>query len=441
MDKVMWYEGMLLRPQHFQQQERYQDHQVRMRTSLPYRNHWGFFTLTLDRQQLASGQVVLKEASGIFPDGTLFNTASFRETLALHLPAGAEKTQVYLALPSTTEQSIANRRSDQPDVTTRYVSDEHTITDNNAGERSECQMLCSQHDYRLVSDKEGLAGYTYLQIATVLHVKGDGVIALDPDFQATFLHSDHAPLIEDCLNETLSMLAHRGNVLAGRLSAQNRLGTAELGDFLMLQMINRVEPTLRHYASTDRVHPEEVYLTLSALAGELATYRSGHKRIEQHIPYQHHNQCHSFSGLMDTIRDLLSQVLEEHALELPLEKRQYGVMVSPLTDKKLLSSSMFVIEARAALSPDVLQHKLPLCLKAGRIETIRDLVNLQLCGLPVTPLPVAPRELPYDKRCSYFALSIEPEEIAAFEQSAGFAFHVSGEFENLSLKLWAIRNH
>ncbi|MGE8183690.1 type VI secretion system baseplate subunit TssK, partial [Pseudomonas mandelii] len=39
-----------------------------------------------------------------------------------------------------------------------------------------------------------------------------------------------------------------------------------------------------------------------------------------------------------------------------------------------------------------------------------------------------------------FAVTIRPEDLAQLERSGGFAFHVSGEFAELELKFWAIRN-
>ena len=55
--KVIWSEGMFLRPQHFQQQERYLEALVRQ-SSAPLRPYaWGIVELTLDKELLALGKV------------------------------------------------------------------------------------------------------------------------------------------------------------------------------------------------------------------------------------------------------------------------------------------------------------------------------------------------------------------------------------------------
>ncbi|WP_166797906.1 type VI secretion system baseplate subunit TssK, partial [Pseudomonas aeruginosa] len=56
------------------------------------------------------------------------------------------------------------------------------------------------------------------------------------------------------------------------------------------------------------------------------------------------------------------------------------------------------------------------------------------------PLPVAPRQIPFHSNKTYFILEPNAEDMAQLERSGGFAFHVSGEFSELELKFWAIRN-
>ncbi|HHE5722603.1 TPA: type VI secretion system baseplate subunit TssK, partial [Pseudomonas aeruginosa] len=47
--KIVWQEGMLLRPQHLQHNDRYYDNQMKARTQLLGSYNWGFLALELDR--------------------------------------------------------------------------------------------------------------------------------------------------------------------------------------------------------------------------------------------------------------------------------------------------------------------------------------------------------------------------------------------------------
>lgn len=158
---------------------------------------------------------------------------------------------------------------------------------------------------------------------------------------------------------------------------------------MMLQLINRTEMLLRHYLGLEQVHPEELYRTLLTMLGDLATFSSESKRPRLDSRYQHSDQGASFRKLMEAIRQVLSMVLEQHAIELVLQARQYGIIVSPLHDHKLLGSASFVLAASANCDSEELRHRLPAHLKVGPVERIRQLVNLHLPGIKVKPLPVA----------------------------------------------------
>src|SRR5690606_7603546 len=114
----------------------------------------------------------------------------------------------------------------------------------------------------------------------------------------------------------------------------------------------------------------------------------------------------SFRTLMDAIRQVLSMVLEQHAIELPLQQRQYGIQVSPLHDPQLLGTASFVLAASAEGDSEALRQRLPAHLKVGPVEQIRQLVNLHLPGIKVRPLPVAPRQIPFHSGKTYFALEL-----------------------------------
>lgn len=440
--KVIWQEGMLLRPQHLQQSDRYHDYQLKTRTRQLGRYSWGFFQLEVDRQFLNMGKLVLSQASGVLPDGTLFEIAEAREPLTLDVPANTANTAVYLALPLVTGNHIESRRPEQKDTLARFVAIDQEVADGNAGDGGSSQITTGRPDFRLqLGEREGTdQAYVRLKLAEILDTTPDGVISLDPAFIPSFIDFQASSYLLSCLKEVISMLAHRGDILAERIRATGQVGGAEVGSFLMLQLINRYEPLLRHYLGLERVHPEQIYRELLALLGELATFSSETKRPRLEGCYRHGDQGASFRTLMDAIRQVLSMVLEQHALELPLQQRQYGIRVSPLHDHQLLDSATFVLAASAQCESETLRSSLPAHLKVGAVERIRQLVNLHLPGIRVKPLPVAPRQIPFHAGKTYFALELTADERTQLAQSGGFAFHVSGEFPELDLKFWAIRN-
>ena len=67
-NKVMWQEGMLMRPHHFQQQQRYNDYLDNQRFRAMNDLSWGFTELTLNNELLAQGKIMIDSASGTLPD-------------------------------------------------------------------------------------------------------------------------------------------------------------------------------------------------------------------------------------------------------------------------------------------------------------------------------------------------------------------------------------
>ena len=71
-NRVVWSEGLFLRPQHFQQQERYLEAYIEGRAAALQSYPWGLTELEIERDLLGIGKLGLRRARGVFPDGTPF---------------------------------------------------------------------------------------------------------------------------------------------------------------------------------------------------------------------------------------------------------------------------------------------------------------------------------------------------------------------------------
>ena len=438
---VVWHEGMLLRPQHFQQHDRYYDEQLTRRTSGLHAHAWGFTRLELDTQFLALGKIVLSNAAGMLPDGCLFDLAQRAEPLALDIPPGTLHTPVYLALPLTSpgHHEVQQAAGDAP--LARYLSTDHEISDANTGAGLSATVRVAQPAFRLVlGDAGDDQALVRLRLCQVQECSSDGNIRLDDELVASYLHCQDSPYLQKCLQESISLVQHRADALAERLRSRGTAASAELGDLLMLQLLNRQEPLLRQLRSGSHTPPATLFNLLLSLLGELSTFSCDSKRPPADLHYQHSDQGASYRQLMRALRQSLSMVLEQHALELPLQQRQYGIRVAPISDPALLDGALFVLAAKADCDGDALRKRLPTHLKIGAVEQIRQLVNLHLPGIRVRALPVAPRQLPFHNDRIYFALELSADERAQLASSGGFAFHAAGELSNLQLAFWAIRS-
>jgi len=207
----------------------------------------------------------------------------------------------------------------------------------------------------------------------------------------------------------------------------------------MLQALNRADPLFRQHAESPHVHPELLHRDCLQLAGDLATFVSDTRLAPEYPLYRHDDLRGSFAPLLEDLRRMLSVVLERNALQIDLTERTHGVRTAVVPDADLLRSASFVIAVNAQVSAEQLRQRFPAQSKLGPVDRIRDLVNLQLPGIGLRALPVAPRQLPFHAGFHYFELDRGGELWKQLERSGSLALHVAGDFPGLELELWAIR--
>jgi len=104
-----------------------------------------------------------------------------------------------------------------------------------------------------------------------------------------------------------------------------------------------------------------------------------------------------------------------------------------------MHQSSFVLAVRANMPAEQLRRHLPNQIKIGPVEQIAQLVNVALPGVPVRPLAVAPRQLPYSAGTVYFELDTSTALWRELEGSGAVALHVAGNFPDIVMELWAIK--
>jgi type VI secretion system protein ImpJ len=208
-------------------------------------------------------------------------------------------------------------------------------------------------------------------------------------------------------------------------------------------VVNRYEPLLAHYeAEAPVLHPDILYASSLEMAGELSTFTARTKRPAKFPPYKHDELQQSFAPVIAELRQALSAVLEQNAVPIPLQERQHGIRVAIVQDRTLLTNAAFVLAVKADIQAERLRQNFVAQVKIGPVEQIVQLVNVALPGIPVRPLPVAPRQLPYHSGTVYFDLDRTGplwKQLQKPGGSGGLALHVGGEFPGLEMELWAIK--
>lgn len=436
--KVVWSEGMFLRPQHFQQQERYLEALVRNRCAHLRPYDWGVQSLSLDREALALGKVAVAAARGMLPDGTPFSIPDEDDPPPpLQVEDDSRDLKVLLALPLRRPGMAEVERG--AGALSRYGVQECEVRDALVGSDGIAPLEVGRQRLRLLPERGDLREYACMGLTRIVEKRADQSVVLDERYLPPCVDCRALPPLAGFITEIQGLLHQRGEALAGRVSASGRGGAAEIADFLLLQLVNRWEPLFAHLGAMTGLHPEAFYQAGLQLAGELATFTRPGKRPPAFPEYRHDDLAATFAPLIAEIRQALSMVLEQNAIAIPLQERAYGIRVAALADRSLLESASFVLAVRADVPAEVLRSRFPSQVKIGPVERIRDLVNLQLPGIALRPLPVAPRQIPYHAGVTYFELDRSGEYWKQLASSGGFAFHVAGQFPGIELAFWAIR--
>nr|WP_321483146.1 type VI secretion system baseplate subunit TssK [uncultured Cohaesibacter sp.] len=440
-NKVVWQEGLFLQPHHFQQHDRYVEALIAGVTSAVSPYVWGLRELTLDEDLLKLGKIAVKSCTGLTPDGLTFKIPQTEDhPSALDIPVTVKNSIVYLAVPIRRHGAVEVDMSETPQSASRYRPEEIEITDSMGRDGRVVQMAICKLRLQFALDLDDLADQLVIPIARIIEVRQDKEIILDNAFIPTCTDIRAARPLHGFLHELEGLLSHRAEALAGRLNQEGSAkGVSEISDFLLLISINRALPSVRHLLSVENIHPHVVYQALASLAGELSTFMAAQKLAPQFAPYRHDDLTNSFQPLFQTLRRHLSAVLEQNAVSIPIEARKYGVSVAMISDKRLVTTATFILAAKASVPLESVRRHFPTQAKLGPVEDIRQLVNSALPGIGLRPLPVAPRQVPYHSGVVYFELDNTSSYWKQITTSGGLAVHVSGEFPDLEMELWAIR--
>ena len=246
-NRVVWQEGMFLRAQHFQQQDRWLETLVRARTA-PLRPYpWGIVEMAIDRDLLATGRFAVTAANGVFEDGTPFALPGEADHPApLDLPESTHNALVFLATPVRQPGAVEIGSGAGNGSEGRYALTEFEAYDTHSASPQPAPLQVARLRLRYMLESEERAGYLTIGLARVIEVGADRRAVLDDRWIPPALLCSAAVPLSGLIAEFSGLLNQRGEAVAARLTAPGSHGVAEVADFLLLQSINRWQKLLAH---------------------------------------------------------------------------------------------------------------------------------------------------------------------------------------------------
>ncbi|MBI5276030.1 MAG: type VI secretion system baseplate subunit TssK [Burkholderiales bacterium] len=435
--RVIWSEGLFLRPHHFQQQERFFETLIESRLGPLHAFSYGFTRLVVDQPLLLQGKFAVAGAEGMLPDGTPFAVPSEAAQLApLDIAEDVRDETVYLCavLRRPGHKMVALEEGKRR---TRFVGRDTTTADAVLGFDANAEVKVGVLSLALQLGSSLDGELTAMPVARIRERKGQ-VVELDDQFVPPLLDLRAHPRAQSWLDELHGLLKQRGDALQARIAAPGTKGVAEFADFMLLLMCNRYQPLLDQFRHTSPLHPLTAYYELLKLAGECSTFEANSRRPPTFEPYKHDALAETFLPVVDAVRRTMVMVIEQGVVQIPLTTLATGLYGADIPDVRLITSGYFVLAASAHVPREALRSTLPTQIKIGPPEKIRDLVMTAVPGIRIEPID-APRQLPYHANFCYFQLDVQSEFWQGVKTSRRLAMYVAGELPGIDLQFWAIR--
>lgn len=313
---IQWHEGMLLAPQHFQQQDRRFEALLRRHLALASPFHWGVSHLQYDHALLLAGTLRLLELEAILPDGLHISHCTGEgdaPRLALADVKGVDwqyPVRLYVAVASEQHGGVHS---------SRYISTEsEPLVDASTGDMP---LSIPQLQPRLELFA-GLppAGYCALPL---LEVRRD----CDAFFVEEYLPPVLAVPFDSVLGERCDRLSLLIRQKAATLLESLRARAAEPQQLAesrqQLRSLVAGLPSFEAVLRSGGPHPFVLYHALCELAGHLATL--GEERLPPAFSaYEHDEPRRSFEAVFSFLESTLERGVSEAYTRIPLQPEASG---------------------------------------------------------------------------------------------------------------------
>ncbi len=440
LQPVLWSKGTFLTPQHLQVQDKFLEDSMNFRVQMLNSCAWGFNELVLDEELLAEGQFAVTRASGIFPDGLLFefpgpDQPPPSKSLPDFFEPGIRDLEIYLTVPDYKEKGL-NVAGIGRTATSRYLAEIATVRDENTGS-GEKPIQIARKNLRLLVANESREGSSALPIARVEKTDTGG-FRLDPRFVPPLLEVRASEYLRGLVNSILEILSAKSTQLSGSRRQKNLsladFTTSDIANFWLLYTVNSNIPVLNHLLLGQRCHPQELFSALTGLGASLCTFSPTIRPRDLPL-YDHSNLSGVFSDLAEKLRLLLDTVVPTNVVSLPLKNTSNSIYATAIDQDKYLANTRMYLAISADASDDTIIRRVPQLVKACSATHIDQLISNALPGIVLTYIPNPPSAIPVKMKHQYFSLSQSGAAWETVPRARNFAVYVPAEISNPQMEL------
>lgn len=431
----LWSEGLLLCPQHLQQQDRYHEARLTEIARAIRADLWGLIEVTIDEAALAAGELRIPKLRAILPDGTPLRWSAGSpmtppsRPIAPAFASAAETLEVRVALADL-RPGARNLGEPENGVRRRYRRDLVVVHDL-AGEHPPREIAVIQPTASIVLGDEPRDGTSSVAIAA-LRRRGDGGFALVDDFvppaltlaASSYLRRELDGLLGVAISRRRSLMDECRQRSGGRIDYR----ASDLDRHLMIHALGRLIPSLRHLLDRADTAPIAVYELLVATVGELASFVTDSDPAA--LPrFDHGDLRATFTPLLREAQRLARIPLESDIVSINLKAREDGLWFAEIADERVRRSSVVFLGIRGDHEDPRALHSVPELAKVAAWRRIQAIVRSNTRGAPLRLAHRPPPALAARDGEVYFAVDTSDAHWQEVLYERNLAIHLSAPCE------------
>lgn len=449
-EKILWGEGLFLRPQHFQLQDAYHEQRLNqtVRATIPFA--YGIRSFKFDESQLGTHILALSQIEMIWQDGEIYQAPAqdlLPEPIMLDVLNLKGEMQIYLALPilqpNRKNVSFESANSQSSRYHSHLIETHDLFTDASSAEITMLRRRAEFKLFELNHEPHQLDGFLYLPIGRIKR-QSSGSFVLDAKFIPPILHIESSKSLISSLKRTLNVIKAKIKAIqANNRENEQKLIEFRSGDivsFWLVNALNTAHAALNHLLQYPHIHPERLFFELLRLSGSLLTFSTAYE-VDQLPQYQHDHLEESFSSLDLILRDLLDTIISNRYISIALKEARPSYWIGSLESDKITRDTRFYLAVSSGVMPahDLISY-VPLRFKVGNTVDVEQRVVAALPAIPLQHLMQVPTAIPVRSGVNYFEIEPNNDLYQRMLDSETICVYIPSGFQDISIELIAVMN-
>ncbi|MCR6583817.1 type VI secretion system baseplate subunit TssK [Campylobacter insulaenigrae] len=460
--KVAWFNGLNIDKIHFEQQERYFERNINLKTISTFNNLYGIIDLEFSNEMLMQGKIALKRISGIAKDGSIFN-APEQDELPEPLEANYDSLvnsiiviKIPMGLSSIADISLHNNIPNSKYISLRSVVTSRIYDDNTNDVFKHTDLEDEYEDDNITFSQEKISitlaslrlklGFLgsktpdelEIPIAKIKNIDLNKKIELDESFIPTCLDLNKSSYIKSFLEEISHSIKQHKEILTEVFKGIDQTkNTLDFSTYLSLNLLKKWHFIFSYIINKDKIHPENLYEKLVDFQGDLSAFGT-ESSFSDFIVYNHDDLTNTFLPLTNQLRVLFAKITSPKYTMAQVINNNNGFYDLLFDNPTVIEEGELFLAISADVNHEYLLYNFKTQSKIHTQSRIKSIVTTQLRGINIEQISNIPSSIPYLNGYIYYKLDKKDELFKYFKGENVISLYLTTNIKNPDIKMWAV---